>query len=413
MPKRMADPDFDIVVFGATGFVGKILCHYLADQYGVDGGLKWAAAGRSRSRLEALRVSLDVDLEILSADAADEDALRRMCGRTRVVISTVGPYALYGEKLVRVCAESGTDYCDLAAEFQWIRRMIACYEPLAAKSGARIVHCCGFDSIPSDMGVWFVQRHALTEFAEPCARIKMRVKALRGEFAGTTIASMINLFKEVAADPALRAELADPYSLCPEGHPFRAPQHRVTTAERDADFAGWVAPFVMAAVNTRIVHRSNALSGNTYGDSFRYQEGLMTGRSTKGRARALAIAAGTHVFLRAAMHRSTRWVLQRFIAPAPGEGPSPQARARGYFDLRFAGTTVGGQAVFAKVTGDMDPGYGSTSKILGQAGACLTQDIDNRRGGFWTPATLFGEPLLQRLHEHAGLTFELLDSPLG
>ncbi|MDH3639947.1 MAG: saccharopine dehydrogenase NADP-binding domain-containing protein, partial [Gammaproteobacteria bacterium] len=214
----MTDQDFDLVIFGATSFVGKILCQYLTEHFGVDGKLKWAAAGRSQNKLDTLRESLGdvaMDLKLLIADAGDEDALRRMCDQARVVISTVGPYALYGEPLVRVCAKTGTDYCDLAAEVQWIRRMIGNYERQAAESGARIVHCCGFDSIPSDLGVFFLQQHALERFGAPCVDIKMRVKSMRGGVSGGTVASMMNLFKEVAANPALRKELANPYSLCP------------------------------------------------------------------------------------------------------------------------------------------------------------------------------------------------------
>lgn len=409
----MANPDYDVVVFGATSFAGKILCQYLAQHFGVDGELKWAAAGRSQSKLATLRESLGSakDLELLIADAADEDALRNMCGRTRVVVSTVGPYALYGEPLVRVCAESGTDYCDLAAEFQWIRRMIGSYEQRAAESGARIVHCCGFDSIPSDMGVFFLQQHALEQFGKRCARIKMRVKAMRSGASGGTAASMLNLFKEAAANPALREELKDPYSLCPADHSFTTRQHRVSSAEYDADFSAWAAPFVMAAVNTRIVHRSNALSDNAYGNDFRYDEAMLTGRGLKGSARALGLATGLTGFLIAAAFRPSRWALEKFVVPAPGEGPSPESQARGFFDLRFAGETAGGQKLFAKVTGDMDPGYGSTAKMLGQAGACLALDFANtdKPGGFWTPATMFGDRLLQRLQAHAGLKFELLE----
>ncbi|MDH3281414.1 MAG: saccharopine dehydrogenase NADP-binding domain-containing protein, partial [Gammaproteobacteria bacterium] len=305
----MTDPDLDVVVFGATSFVGKILCQYLVEQFGVGGGLRWAAAGRSKVKLEGLRESLGdaaTDLKLLIADAADADALRRMCAQTRVVSSTVGPYALYGEPLLRVCAETGTDYCDLTAEVQWIRRMIRSHERRAAESGARIVHCCGFDSIPSDLGVFCLQQQALERFGQPCVNIKMRVKAMRGGVSGGTVASMLNLFQEVAASPPLRRELADPYSLCPAGHSFMARQHNVKFAEYDADFEAWAAPFIMAAVNTRIVHRSNALSDNAYGDTFRYQEAMLTGRGVKGKAMAFGASAGLAGFLLAAAFRPSR-----------------------------------------------------------------------------------------------------------
>jgi short subunit dehydrogenase-like uncharacterized protein len=220
MVRTMSARSLDVVAFGATSFVGKILCRYLLEQFGTDGELKWGAAGRSKSKLEALRDSLGAKaakLPLVIADAADDAALRKLCASTRVVVSTVGPYALHGEPLVRACAESGTDYCDLTGEVQWIRRMVQRHEATARESGARIVHCCGFDSIPSDMGVYFLQREARNRFGAPCRRVKMRVKTMRGGMSGGTVASLMNLVKEAAADPALRKELADPYSLCPAG----------------------------------------------------------------------------------------------------------------------------------------------------------------------------------------------------
>ncbi len=349
-------------------------------------------------------------LELLTADAADESALRRLCERTRVVISTVGPYALHGEPLVRVCAETGTDYCDITGEVQWVRRMIDRYERRAAESGARIIHCCGFDSIPSDLGVFFLQRHARARFGEPCVQVSMRVKAIRGGWSGGTVASMLNAMGELGADPALRRQLANPYCLCPADHPFTVRQRQLASCAYDSAFESWTAPFVMAAVNTRVVHRSNALSGESYGDAFRYDEALLTGRGWKGRTSAAALAAGLAGFGLAAAWRPTRRGLQK-LAPRPGTGPDAATRASGFFDLRFAGATASGERMFARVTGDRDPGYGSTSKMLGQAGACAALDFANadRPGGFWTPATMFGERLLDRLQAHAGLTFELLD----
>jgi len=412
----MPEPDFDIVVFGATSFVGRILCEYLMDRHGIDGELRWAAAGRSRDRLESLRKSLGdaaTELELLVADAADEAALRTMCERTRVVISTVGPYALYGEPPIRACVETGTDYCDLTAEFQWMRRMIATHESAARESGARLVHCCGFDSIPSDLGVFFLQQQARERFGEPCAGIRMRVKAMRGGFSGGTVASIMQVFEELAGDPALRRQLASPYCLCPEGHGFTTRQRQTRSPEYDADFGRWTAPFLMEPINTRVVHRSNALSGNGYGETFRYDEAVLTGDGLKGRMTALGLTAGLAGFGFAAAFSPTRRALGKFV-PAPGTGPSEEARARGFFDLRLVGETASGQKLRARVTGDMDPGYGSTGKMLGEAGACLALDFadSGKPGGFWTPATIFGERLIARLEAHAGVKFELLE-PAG
>jgi short subunit dehydrogenase-like uncharacterized protein len=409
----MSTLSHDVIAFGATSFVGKILCRYLQEEFGAQDEMKWAAAGRSKAKLEELRSSLGAGagtLPLVVADAADEASLRKLCASTRVVVSTVGPYALYGEPLVKICAESGTDYCDLSGEVQWIRRMVQRYEATARKSGARIVHCCGFDSIPSDMGVHFLQRQAMKRLGAPCTRIKMRVKVMRGEFSGGTVASLMNVVKEAAADPALRKQLADPYSLCPAGSAPQVRQPNVRSAEFDVDFGAWVAPFLMSGINTRIVQRTNALSEQAYGTGFTYDEAILMGRGLKGRFAATAMTAGLAGFMLAAAIRPTRAALERFVLPKPGEGPSPEAQRKGFFDLRFLGTTADGRQMRTKVTGDRDPGYGSTGKMLGQAAACLALDVDKAAtpGGFWTPATIFGDRLIQRLTAHAGLTFELL-----
>jgi short subunit dehydrogenase-like uncharacterized protein len=409
----VSTPSHDLVAFGATSFVGKILCRYLWEEFGAQGEMKWAAAGRSKAKLEELRNSLGAKagtLPLVVVDAADEASLRKLCASTRVVVSTVGPYALYGEPLVKACAESGTDYCDLSGEVQWIRRMVQRYEATARKSGARIVHCCGFDSIPSDMGVHFLQRQALKRFGAPCTRVKMRVKVMRGEFSGGTVASLMNVVKEAAASPALRKELANPYSLCPAGSTSNVRQPDVRSAEFDVDFGAWVAPFVMSGINTRIVQRTNALSEQAYGVDFTYDEAMLMGHGLKGWFAATAMAAGLSGFMLACAIRPARAVLERFVLPKPGEGPSPEVQRKGFFDLRFLGTTAAGRQIRTKVTGDRDPGYGSTGKMLGQAAACLALDVDRAAtpGGFWTPAAIFGDRLIHRLTAHSGLTFELV-----
>jgi len=409
-----ASPPRDLIVFGATSFVGQILVRRLVERFGVHGKLEWAAAARSATKLEELRRSLGpnaAQLPLLIADVADEGSLRKLCAQARVVVSTVGPYALYGEPLLKVCAGTGTDYCDLTGEVQWIRRMIQRYEVAARNSGARIVHSCGFDSIPSDLGVHFLQREAIRRFGQPCPNVKMRVKALRGGASGGTVASVINVVKEVAADPKLRRELADPYSICPEGYAPKVRQPSVGSAGYDADFEAWVAPFIMSAINTRIVQRSNALSGQAYGADFRYDEATLTGRGLKGRMTAMGIAAGLAGFMVAGAIGPARRALERFVLPVPGSGPSPEAQRKGFYDLRFLGRIADGRSIMAKVTGDRDPGYGSTAKILAEAAACLAQDIAKRDkpGGFWTPATLFGDRLIERLEAHAGLTFDVID----
>jgi len=400
-----------LTVFGATSFVGQILTRYLYGRFGTDGDLRWAIAGRSEKKLRELHGSLypkAAKLPQIVANAGDEKALREMCAESRVVISTVGPYALYGEPLVKICANTGTDYCDLTGEVQWIRRMIRKYEGAARASGARIVHCCGFDSIPSDLGVHFLQKHAMQKFGRTCPRVKLRVKAMRGGASGGTIASMLNVVKEASDDAEVRRELANPYSLCPDGYTPQLRQPNVSLAEYDTDFKSWIAPFVMAAINTRIVHRTNALSKQAYGADFRYDEAVLRGDGFKGRAAATSMGAGLGAFMTAAAVPPARWVLERFL-PEPGEGPSAEEQRNGFFDIRILGRTEG-NTLQVKVTGDRDPGYGSTGKMLGQAGACLALDTPKATtpGGFWTPATIFGDRLIERLTRYSGLRFEVV-----
>lgn len=405
----MATPQFDIVVFGATSFVGQILAAYLTEEYGVDGDVKWAAAARSQSKLDALKQDLGeraAALPLIVADAADEAALKGMVDQAKVIISTVGPYALYGEPLVKVCAETGTDYCDLTGEAQWSRAMGVKYGDLAKKTGARIVHSCGFDSIPSDLGVHVLQKAAEEKHGGPCTTIKMGVKAIKGGASGGTVASMMNVMKEMKKDPGLRKVLTDPFTLCGPEHGFSTRQRNVSFATYDADFGRWLAPFVMAAINTKVVHQSNALSGKAYGKDFKYDESVFT----KGRLAATLASLGLGAFMVLASMGPTRAFLERFVVPKPGDGPSPEAQKNGYYDLRFHGQTAGGDVMEAKVTGDRDPGYGSTAKMLAQAGLCLAHDKtqSDNQGGFWTPATAFGDVLVERLKKHAGLTFEIL-----
>jgi short subunit dehydrogenase-like uncharacterized protein len=407
-------PKFDIIIFGATSFVGQILTRYLLNQFPVEGEIKWAIAGRSQSKLDELKASLGgtgEKLDVLVADAADEDSLRFLCQSTRVVISTVGPYALYGEPLVKTCVALGTDYCDLTGEVQWIAKMLERYENEAKITGARIVNSCGFDSIPSDLGVYFLQQHAKKQFGETCSSIKMRVKKMKGAASGGTVASMTNIFKEVATNPALRKILADPYAICPPDHGNSARQNSMNRPQYDTDFNSWVAPFVMAVINTRIVYRSNVLVEGGYSQNFEYNEAMLTGKGIIGSSIAAGVGVGLGGFAMAAVIPPTRWAMEKFILPKPGEGPSPDAQEKGCYDLRFYGKTESGQEIRCKVTGDQDPGYGSTAKILGQAAACLVQDInkDTVQGGFWTPASIFGSQLITRLESHAGLTFELID----
>jgi short subunit dehydrogenase-like uncharacterized protein len=404
----MADKKFDIIVYGATSFVGQIITRYMHTQF-ADGSIVWAIAGRSRTKLQQVSDTIGLSgIEMIVADSVDEGSLRQMCAQTKVVMSTVGPYALYGELLVRVCATTGTDYCDLTGEPQWIRKMQLRHEADAVKSGARILHCCGFDSIPSDLGVHFLQRNALEQFGQTCDRITMRVANMKGGASGGTIASMINMVKEAVSDADLRLELKDPYSLCPPDHSFFVQQPDVKIAY-DNVYGGWIAPFVMAGINTRIVHRSNALSHNSYGAEFTYEEAVATGQGARGKRMARATSWGVNALMIGLAVPPIRWLLESFVLPKPGEGPTEKAQLEGGFDIVFLGSTAQGENIRCRVTGDRDPGYGSTAKMLSQASACLAKDVpDTVAGGFWTPATILGDRLIDRLKAHAGLTFEKL-----
>ncbi len=406
------DAQYDLVVMGATGFVGRILCRTLLNCAETDSGLKWAIAGRSRAKQDQLIAELGpraAQLPCLYADVTDEATLRDLCNQTRVVISTVGPYALYGEPLVKVCAETGTDYCDLTGEVQWIRRMVQTYGTLAEQSGSRIVPCCGFDSIPSDLGVYYLQQQSLQQFEQPCGRVKMRVKDARGGVSGGTIASVMTLVQEAVVNPELRREMMDPYSLCPDGQKSIGSSTQIPV-QYDADFQAWISPFIMAEVNTRIVLRSNALLNQAYGSTFDYDEAILTGQGLPGWAAAHCLKLGLDGFALASAFTPTAWLLTHTILPQPGEGPSEQVQDDGSYDLRFWGQTATGATIRVKVTGDQDPGYGSTAKILAQAGLCLAQDIPkvHKTGGFWTPATLFGDRLIERLVNWAGMSFDVI-----
>lgn len=403
-----------LVVFGASSFVGKLLTHYLFQRHGINGDLDWAIAGRSRAKLEELRSSLGpaaATLPIIVADASDEKALRNLCQKTQVVASTVGPYALYGSTLVKVCAQTGTDYCDLTGEPQWIAQMIKEHEAAAQKSGARIVHCSGFDSVPSDLGTYYLQQQALKQFGQVCARVKLRVKAARGGASGGTVASMLESIRESVANPALRKLLTNPYAFCAADASGLPRQPNQQFASYDEDAKAWSAPFIMAVINTKVVHRSNEVSGYAYGRDFVYDETMLTGQGISGRVTAIGIALGLAAFTGAIAMKPTRVLLERFVLPKPGEGPTPAQQEAGFYDLRLLGRTSTGNRLTVKVTGDRDPGYGSTCKILGEAAVCLVQDIakTDKPGGFWTPSTVMGDKLIARLTEHAGLTFSVVE----
>ena len=402
--------EFDVVVVGATGFTGALVAEYLCKRYGIGGNLRWGAAARNETKLAALRRSLGsaaASLPVIVADTLDAGAMRELAARTRVVLTTVGPYARYGSELVAACAERGTHYCDLAGEVQWIRRMIDAHDATARRSGARIVHCCGFDSIPMDIGAWFLQQEARQRYGAYCESIVLLVRAMKGGASGGTMASMMNVVREARADREVARVLARPYSLNPQGEqrgPDRGDQRGI---RYNAEANSWTAPFIMATVNTRVVRRSHALLGYPWGESFRYREAIRTGRGARGWFRSAMITAGLTGLAGGASFGWSRGLLEKFVLPKPGTGPDAAAREKGFFNLEQIGRLADGRQIRGKITGDRDPGYGSTSKMLAESAVCLALDDLDSDAGVLTPAAAMAAPLLRRLRENAGLSFEI------
>jgi len=382
---------FDVVIYGASGFTGRLVAEYMSQQY--DRSVNWAMAGRSATKLAAVRDEIGAakDTPLVVADASDPASLRAMVANARCVITTVGPYQLYGSDLVAGGAELGTDYVDLSGEPAWMHEMITKYHDAAVKSGARIVHSCGFDSIPFDLGVYFLEQAALEKFGKPLPRVRGRVRSMNGEFSGGTAASLTATMTALGENPALLAILTNPFALA---NGFTGPQQPADNKVYEDELLGqWVAPFIMAAINTKNVHRSNALLGQRYGADFQYDEMMLTGSGEQGKAIADIVASSNP--------------LVGDDVPKPGEGPSKASREAGNYDVLFVGTNNNGDELRASVTGDLDPGYGSTSKMIAESALCLIHDCPELKGGIYTPAPAMGEKLITRLVAHAGMTFSL------
>lgn len=389
----MSEREFDVVVFGASGYTGKLVAEYIQSEYGENGSVKWAIAGRNREKLEGIReeLGLSADLSILEVDSNDQDSLNAMTSFTKCVLTTVGPYQLYGSNLVESCAKNGTDYVDLTGEPGWMYEMINAHKETAEASGARIVFSCGFDSIPFDLGVYFVQQAAKDKFGKPAQHVRGRVKAMNGEFSGGTIASLGATMATLKKKPELIKVLANPFSLT-EG--FEGPaQLDDSKVLLDEKLNMWVAPFVMAPINTKNIHRSNALLDHQYGEDFCYDEMMIAGEGEEGKQIADAMTSANP--------------MGGDNVPQPGEGPSKESREQGNYDVLFF-ADLGEESIEARVTGDMDPGYGSTSKMITESAICLIQDCSDLPGGIYTPAPAMGDKLIHRLVKKAGLTFDIL-----
>ena len=383
---------FDLVVHGATGFTGRLVVEYLLQRYPAGGSLRWAMGGRSAEKLAAVRDELGApaDTPLVVTDTSDSASLQALMDSTRLVLTTVGPYQLYGNELVAACAKAGVDYVDLCGEPAWMRRMIDAHEAQAKASGARIVFSCGFDSIPFDLGVFLLQREMQARFGQPASRVRGRVRKMKGTFSGGTAASLKATLTAAASEPGVLDLLRDPFALTPGFTGPRQPSGSKPMVDEALGEGVWVAPFVMAAINTRNVHRSNFLLGHAYGADFVYDEMLVTGPGGKGEAIANAVASDKS--------------LGSDKGPKPGEGPSRAEREAGHYDVLFLGEDAAGHRLRVAVTGDRDPGYGSTSKMIAEAAVCL---LENRStpGGIWTTAPALGQALIERLEAYAGLNF--------
>lgn len=397
--------EFDVIVFGATGFTGRLVAEYISERH-ADSDLRWALAGRTLSKLEAVRTELGLDVPLVVADSSDPQSLEAMASRAAVICTTVGPYMKYGAELVAACVAQKTHYCDLTGEAPFIRQMMERHHGAAEKAGARIVHCCGFDSIPSDLGAWVLQDALIERDGTPADEVRLFVLRMRGGVSGGTIASMINIL-ELAQDKQHRRVLLHPYSLNPEDRRSGPARRSPMGAHYDAVTGWWAGPFMMAPINERVVRRSNALLGDRYGADLLYTEASRAGRGLKGRFFALQLSAAMGGFFGALAVKPVRMLMERLVLPAPGQGPRRERIDSGYFTLLLSGRRDGVEVGRVVVDGRRDPGYGATSCMLAESAICLARDPLEGPGGILTPAAAMGRALVTRLNsQDVTFTFE-------
>ena len=383
---------YDFVIYGASGFTGKLVVEYALSKYLDANSISWALAGRNIEKLNNLKKDLNIpdQIDILEVDSTNQQSIDNLVGSTKCVLTTVGPYQLYGEKIIRTCISSGTDYVDLCGEPGWMHKIISECSDDAKKSGSRIIFSCGFDSIPFDLGVLFAQEETMSRYNKYASSIRGRVRGMNGEFSGGTAASMKATMSSLKTNPELLNVLINPHALC-EG--FQGPQQADDSKPvYDEELETWVAPFFMAPINTKNIHRSNKLMNHIYGDDFQYNEMWISGPGDQGKSAAKVIASANPI--------------GGEDAPKPGEGPSREKRENGNYDILFC-ADINNEVVKVSVSGDMDPGYGSTSKMITESAVCLVKEADDLPGGIYTPASSLGIKLIKRLEDNAGLTFRV------
>ena len=396
---------YDLVIWGATSFTGKLVTEYLFNKYG-SSKIKWAIAGRNLDKLKKIRSQVaDEKIPMFIADSFDEESLSKFVKKTKVVCSTVGPYSLYGTKLVKLCVENNTNYCDITGEAHWIRNLIDQFHEEAKSKKIKIVNSCGFDSIPSDMGVYFIQNEIKKTYKNYANFIKMRVAGVRGGISGGTYVSINNLLKEAYSNKKIFRVLNNPYGLNPKNKMEGMDKKDLRKIIFDKESNSWIYPFIMAGINTKVVRRSHALTNFQYGKDFRYEEAMMSGKGISGLLKAILA-----VFPLAMIGLNPNSFLKKIVnsyMPKPGEGPGLEKRKNGFYNLRFYVTIDERRKAFAKVVGDNDPGYGSTSKMLAESALCLAFDKLPENYGVVTPSIAMGKQLLERLRNNAGLNFQI------
>ena len=381
---------YDFVIYGATGFTGKLVVEYAIKQYNNNNEVSWAIAGRSNEKLEHVQEKYNLPSNIgkIVVDSNDQDSIDEMVSQTKCVLTTVGPYQLYGEKIIKTCISTGTDYVDLCGEPGFMHKIISECSAEAKETGARVVFSCGFDSIPFDLGVLFVQEEVMSKLNKYAPSVRGRVRAMNGEFSGGTAASMKATMAALQSDPELINILVNPHALCDGTQGVQQDDDSKPVYDEELDT--WVAPFFMAPINTKNIHRSNKLMNHIYGENFKYNEMWIQGPGEEGKAAAEFISTMNPLG----------------DAPEPGDGPSRESRENGNYDVLFC-ADVDGETIKASVSGDMDPGYGSTSKMIAESAVCLVKDCEDLAGGIYTPAASMGKKLIKRLESNAGLTFNL------